>query len=191
MYDDKRRNAMMDKIDEYIRERLLDPSLESKVRCMVAITTLLQNAVEIGQAQIAKEGILQMMLEMAKSDDYVQQLVSSEAIIAATQKKKDSSMIITQGIDVLKQLYKSKDDHIKVRALVGMCKMGMLTYQVFKYKKLMPNIFSGASAGHDASLRPFADGSTEKLAEACRRFLINPGKDRDLRKWAAEGKYNS
>ena len=124
MYDDKRRNAMMDKIDEYIRERLLDPSLESKVRCMVAITTLLQNAVEIGQAQIAKDGILQMMLEMAKSDDYVQQLVSSEAIIAATQKKKDSSMIITQGIDVLKQLYKSKDDHIKVRALVGMCKMG-------------------------------------------------------------------
>ena len=70
---------------------------------------------------------------------------------------------------MLKQLYKSsKNDHIKVRALVGMCKLG-------------------ASSGHDASLRPFADGSTEKLAEACRRFLVNPGKDRDLRKWAAEG----
>ena len=36
-------------------------------------------------------------------------------------------------------------------------------------------------------MRPFADGSSQKLAEACRRFLINPGKDRDLRKWAAEG----
>lgn len=36
-------------------------------------------------------------------------------------------------------------------------------------------------------MRPFADGSTVKLAEACRRFLINPGKDRDLRRWAAEG----
>ena len=47
--------------------------------------------------------------------------------------------------------------------------------------------FAGASSGHDASLRPFADGSTQKLAEACRRFLINPGKDHDLRKWAAEG----
>ena len=44
-----------------------------------------------------------------------------------------------------------------------------------------------ASAGHDASLRPFEDGSTQKLSEACRRFLINPGKDRDLRKWAADG----
>jgi len=55
---------------------------------------------------------------------------------------------------VVKQLYHSKDYHIKVRALVAMCKMG-------------------ASAGHDASLRPFADGSAEKLAEAC-RYAIMP-----------------
>ena len=65
-------------------------------------------------------------------------------------------------------MYKSKDDQIKVRALVGLCKLS-------------------ASAGHDASMRPFADGSTTKLAEACRRILINPGKDRDMRRWAAEG----
>ena len=64
-----------------------------------------------------------------------------------------------QGVDILKRLYKSTNDTIKVRALVGLCKLG-------------------ASAGHDASLRPFADGSTVKLAEACRRFLISPGKDR-------------
>ena len=65
-------------------------------------------------------------------------------------------------------MYKSKDDQIKVRALVGLCKLG-------------------ASAGHDASMRPFAEGSTQKLAEACRRILIHPGKDRDMRRWAAEG----
>jgi len=108
------------------------------------------------------------MLTMAKTDDYVQQLAAVEAIIAAIQKKKDSNSIVNSGVDILKQLYQSKDDHIKVRALVGLCKLG-------------------ASAGHDASMRPFADGSTTKLAEACRRFLINPGKDRDLRKWAADG----
>merc|ERR1712198_165400 len=56
----------------------------------------------------------------------------------------------------------------KVRALVGMCKLG-------------------SSAGHDASMRPLAEGSNEKLAEACRRFLCNPAKDKDLRKWSAEG----
>lgn len=26
-----------------------------------------------------------------------------------------------------------------------------------------------------------------KLAQACRKFLINPKKDKDLRRWAAEG----
>ena len=71
-----------------------------------------------------------------------------------------------------------------MRALVGLCKLG-------------------ASGGSDATMRPFADGSSTKLAEACRRFLVNPGKDADLRRyrfhdlktciqntllrWAAEG----
>ena len=32
-----------------------------------------------------------------------------------------------------------------------------------------------------------AGGSTVKLADACRRFLVNPQKDFDLRRWAAEG----
>ena len=78
-------------------------------------------------------------------------------------------ILILQGVDILKQLYKSKDDQIKVRALVGLCKLS-------------------SSSGHDASLRPFAEGSSMKLAEACRRILINPGKDKDMRRWAAEGK---
>lgn len=73
-----------------------------------------------------------------------------------------------QGVNILKKLYQSKEDAIRVRALVGLCKLG-------------------ASGGTDATIRPFADGATKKLAEACRRFLINPAKDRDMRRWAAEG----
>ena len=168
MYDDAMRNAICDVTDKWVTEKLSRPSTESCVRAVIGITTLLNGCPELGQGQIAKEGVLNMMLTMAKTDDYVQQLAAVEAIIAAVQKKKDSNTIVNSGIDILKQLYQSKDDHIKVRALVGLCKLG-------------------ASAGHDASMRPFADGSTTKLAEACRRFLINPGKDRDLRKWAADG----
>jgi tetratricopeptide (TPR) repeat protein len=168
MYDDARRNTFCEEIDGFIKGKLMDPAIESHVRAIAAITTLLQNAPELGSGQVGKDGVLQMMLAMAQSEDRVQQLVAAEALIAASAKKKDSSMIVTQGVDILKQLYKSKDDHIKVRALVGLCKLG-------------------ASSGHDASLRPFADGSTQKLSEACRRILVNPGKDRDLRKWACEG----
>jgi predicted transcriptional regulator len=54
-----------------------------------------------------------MMLVMAKSEEYLQQLVASEAIIASASKKKDATAIVSQGLDILKSLYKSKNDHIK------------------------------------------------------------------------------
>lgn len=167
MYDDAHRAMFNAKMDAYTQEQLLDPALESKVKLISAITSLLLNAPEVGNTQL-KEGVLQMMLVMAQSDEYIQQLVACEAIIAAASKKKDATAIVNQGLEIIKSLYKSKNDHIKVRALVGLCKVG-------------------ASGGSDASMRPFADGSSTKLAEACRRFLINPGKDDDLRRWAAEG----
>merc|ERR1719445_2304564 len=168
MWDDNMRSEICEKIEEYSKEKLMDQGLESKVRITCAITTLLKHAPELGNSQLTKEGFLQMLLAMAQSEEYIEQLVASEAIIAATAKKKDASSIISQGMDILKTLYKSKNDHIKVRALVGMCKLG-------------------SSGGHDASIKPLAEGSGEKLAEACRRFLVNPAKDQDLRKWAAEG----
>ena len=167
MYDDKKREELTEIVTNFTQEKLLSPDTESKVRLVAAVTTLLLHAPELGNTQI-KEGLLEMMLVMARSDDYIQQLVASEAIIAAASKKKDVTVIVQQGTDILKTLYKSSNDHIKVRALVGLCKLG-------------------ASGGSDATMRPLADGSTTKLAEACRRFLINPSKDFDLRKWAAEG----
>merc|ERR1711962_1263700 len=167
MYDDKRRAQLVEVVSKYTEQQLLDPSMESKVRVVVGITTLLTNAPELGNSQL-KDGLLEMMLVMAQSDDYIQQLVASEAIIAAASKKKDVTAIVKQGLDIVKSLYKCNNDHIKVRALVGLCKLG-------------------ASGGSDATMRPFADGSSTKLAEACRRFLVNPGKDADLRRWAAEG----
>merc|ERR1711970_81452 len=168
MWDDDRRNQIIEKIEEFTMGMLRDEGLESKVRITVGITTLLKHAPELGNSQLTKEGFLGMLLAMAGSEVHIEQLVASEAIIAATAKKKDAQSIITQGMDILKTLHKSKNDHIKVRALVGMCKLG-------------------SSGGHDASIAPLAEGSTEKLAEACRRFLCNPAKDKDLRKWSAEG----
>ena len=33
----------------------------------------------------------------------------------------DGTAIVNQGLDILKTLYKSTNDHLKVRALVGLC----------------------------------------------------------------------
>lgn len=135
---------------------------------MVAITTLLLGPLDVGNAIVAKEGILEMILVMAGTDDVLQQKVACECIVAAASKKDKATTIINQGVNILKKLYQSKDDSIRVRALVGLCKLG-------------------SSGGTDATIRPFAEGATKKLAEACRRFLINPKKQKDMRKWAIEG----
>lgn len=135
---------------------------------MVSITTLLLGPLDVGNAIVAKEGILEMILVMAGMDDILQQKVACECIVAAASKKDKAIAIINQGVNILKKLYQSKDDSIRVRALVGLCKLG-------------------SSGGSDATIKPFMDGATKKLAEACRRFLINPKKQKDMRKWAVEG----
>ena len=61
---------------------------------------------------------------------------------------------------------------MKVRALVGLCRLGV-------------------HGGNDASVKPLAEGSTLVLAKACCRYLTNakeaPGGKDDPRLWAAEG----
>ncbi|CAG0894401.1 unnamed protein product [Darwinula stevensoni] len=168
MWHDLAKQDFINKVEDFVKDKLLGMEIEDKVRVASSLTTLLRGPLDVGNSIIAKEGFLEMLLVMANSGDTIQQKVSAEALIAAASKKDKAKSIVSQGTNILKSLYQSKDDHIKVRALVGLCKLG-------------------ASGGTDASYRPFAEGSTLKLAEACRRFLIHPAKDRDMRKWAVEG----
>ncbi|XP_012288302.1 protein unc-45 homolog B [Orussus abietinus] len=168
MYYDAAKEKFTNAIDEFIKDKLLTPDIESKVRVIVALTTLLLGPLDVGNAFLAKEGIMEMILVMAGTDDPLQQKVACECIIAAASKKDKATAIISQGVNILKKLYHSKDDSIRVRALVGLCKLG-------------------GSGGTDATFRPFADGATKKLAEACRKFLVNPNKQNDMSKWAVEG----
>ena len=120
MYDDRRREALIAEVGKFTQEKLMDPVMESKVRIMVIITTLLTNAPELGNSQL-KEGLLEMMLVMARSNAYIKLMVASEAIIAAARKEKDGTAIVNQCLDILKTMYKSTNDHLKVRTLVGLC----------------------------------------------------------------------
>ncbi|KAG6461445.1 hypothetical protein O3G_MSEX012640 [Manduca sexta] len=168
MYYDEARERFNNQVDEFVKDKLMSPDLESKVRVTVAITSLLRGPLDVGNYVISKEGIMEMILVMAQTEDLLQQKVACECLIAAASKKDKARAIITKGVDILKKLYTCKDDAVRVRALVGLCKVGSF-------------------GGDDASIRPFAEGSTKKLAEACRKFLVNPTKDNDVRKWAAEG----
>ncbi|CAK1541542.1 unnamed protein product [Leptosia nina] len=168
MYYDEAREKFNEQVDDFIKGKLLTPDIESKVRVTVAITSLLRGPLDVGNYVISKEGIIEMILVMAQTEDPLQQKVACECLIAAASKKDKAKTIINKGVDILKRLYSSKNDAVRVRALVGLCKVGSF-------------------GGDDASIRPFAEGSTTKLSDACRKFLVNPSKDKDLRKWAAEG----
>lgn len=165
---DALRETFRNKVDVFVKEQLRGEEIEPKVRITAAFTSLLQGALDVGNYCIAQQGILEMMIVMAGSDDQIQQMVAAEALIAAASKKDKCTTIVSHGTNILKKLFQSKSDNIRVRALVGLCKLSSL-------------------GGTDSSIRPFADGSSSKLSEACRRFLISPAKDRDIRKWAAEG----
>lgn len=165
---DKSREKYVKAVDEFLKEKLLDPDIESKVRAISTITVLLMGPIDVGNSIISRDGIIEMILTMATTNDKVQQKIACECIIAATSKKSKITPIVKQGTQILKNLYKSGDDDIRIRALVGLCKLG-------------------SSGGSDASIRPFSEGSTLKLAEACRRFLIHPDTNPDTKRWAVEG----
>ncbi|XP_071581877.1 protein unc-45 homolog B-like isoform X2 [Temnothorax nylanderi] len=164
-------------MEEYNSESLLDITSSTRtitsvclamVRVVVAITTLLFGPSDVGNAVVVKEGILEMILIMAGTDDVLQQKVALECIVAAVTRKDKIDAIIYQGVNILKKLCQSKDDSIRVRALLGLSKLG-------------------SSGDPDATIGPFADGVTKELAEACRRLLINPKKEKDMRKLAIKG----
>lgn len=139
MYYDEARQKFIAQIDDFIKDKLLNPDFESKVRVVVALTSLLLGPLDVGNTIFARDGIMQMILAMASDDDLLQQKVACECLIAAASKKDKAKALVTSGVDVLKKLYHSKDEGIRVRALVGLCKLG-------------------SSGGLDASIRPFAEG---------------------------------
>ena len=53
---------------------MLTPEIESKIRVVVAITTLLLGPLEVGSSIISKEGILEMILVMANTGEFLQQV---------------------------------------------------------------------------------------------------------------------
>lgn len=168
LYQDTQRDKFRAGVDAYFSDMFGDEIFESKIEAVMALACLLQGPFEIGNYVLGRTGVLEMILAMADSDNAMHVKYAVEALVYSTSKKDRCSGVLKQATPILKQLYQSKNDYVKVRALVGLCKLGSF-------------------GGSDASAKSLAEGSTLTLAKACRKFLKNPAKDIDLRKWAAEG----
>ncbi|XP_064596944.1 protein unc-45 homolog B-like [Liolophura sinensis] len=166
---DRERDIFKEKCTNFLKELFAETTMESKLEAMETISTLLQGPNEVGQMMLGISGVTEIMILLLKSENPLYQKVAVETVVHSATKKDKCTGILKDVVPVLKTIYQTtSDDHVKVRALVGMCKLG-------------------SAGGTDASSKPMADGSTLALAKACRRFLTNPTKDIDLRKWATEG----
>ncbi len=155
MYDDIHHDGEREKYNE-VCETFINELLKSdvdkwgKLKAIAALGTVLQGPFEVGSAIIVKNSLINLMLDLADSDDVVQEKVAVEAVVYSASKKDKATGILSEGIDVLKKLYQSKNQQIKVRALVGLCKLA-------------------SCKGSDVSIKLLADGSAEKLEKACRK----------------------
>uniref|UniRef100_A0AAQ5YTK9 Protein unc-45 homolog B n=1 Tax=Amphiprion ocellaris TaxID=80972 RepID=A0AAQ5YTK9_AMPOC len=173
LYDDltcdPERNNFRDICDEYIKSKIDPNNMDKTIHAINTISGLLQGPFDVGNALVGRQGIMEMMVALCGSEREVDQMVAVEALIHASSKMSRASFIITNGVSLLKDIYKkTKNEKIKIRSLVGLCKLG-------------------SAGGDDYSLRQFAEGSTEKLAKQCRKWLCNPQIDTKTRKWAIEG----
>lgn len=173
LYDDLKcdpeRDNFRDLCDQYIKSKIDPNNMDKTIHAINTISGLLQGPFDVGNALIGHQGIMEMMVALCASEREVDQMVAVEALIHSSTKMSRASFIVTNGVSLLKDIYKkTKNEKIKIRSLVGLCKLG-------------------SAGGDDYSLRQFAEGSTEKLAKQCRKWLCNPQIDAKTRKWAIEG----
>ncbi|XP_007479368.1 protein unc-45 homolog A isoform X3 [Monodelphis domestica] len=155
--------------ESYIKSWFEGRGLAGKLRAIQTVSCLLQGPCEAGNRALELSGVMESVIALCASENEAEQLVAVEALIYAAGKAKRASFITANGVSLLKDLYKrSEKDSIRIRALVGLCKLG-------------------SAGGTDFSMKQFAEGSTLKLAKQCRKWLCNDGIDSSTRRWAVEG----
>ncbi|KAM9209864.1 protein unc-45 homolog B isoform 2-T2 [Dugong dugon] len=173
LYDDLRCDPERDHFrkicEEYITGKFDPQDMDKNVSAIQTVSGILQGPFDLGNQLLGLKGVMEMMVALCGSEREQDQLVAVEALIHASTKLSRASFIITNGVSLLKEIYKTtKDEKIKIRTLVGLCKLG-------------------SAGGTDYGLRQFAEGSTEKLAKQCRKWLCNVSIDTRTRRWAVEG----
>ncbi|XP_026168072.1 protein unc-45 homolog A isoform X2 [Mastacembelus armatus] len=173
LYDDlksdKERENFNKLCEEYVQQHFSRPGLDGKLRAIQTVSVLLQGPSDVGNRTLEMSGMMDAVISLCASEDVTHQQVAVEALIHAAGKAKRASFITANGVTLLKDLYKkSENDRIRVRALVGLCKLG-------------------SAGGTDFSMKQFAEGSTLKLAKQCRKWLCNESLPPTSRRWSVEG----
>ncbi|PIO77194.1 tetratricopeptide repeat protein [Teladorsagia circumcincta] len=163
--------ALMFIVSSGLMARATDDPEGHKVRIKLAalLITLLQGPVDLGVNLVTNDQVTAVMLQMAASSNLLMQSVAAELIVMTVVKHERATSILKVGLPILRKLYDSEDENVKVRALVGLCKCA-------------------AAGGDDASRATMKEGAALKLAHTCKKFLLDYNKySTDVRRFACEG----
>ncbi|KHJ93131.1 hypothetical protein OESDEN_06965 [Oesophagostomum dentatum] len=174
MVFDSKRLIYKEKVDHFfngLMARASDDPEGHKVRIKLAcfLITMLQGPVDVGINLVTNDQVTALMLQMAASSNLLMQSVAAELIVMTVVKHERATSILKVGIPILRKLYESEDENVKVRALMGLCKCA-------------------AAGGDDASRATMKEGAPQKLAQTCKKFLLDYEKySIDVRRFACEG----
>ncbi|KAF5399884.1 Tetratricopeptide repeat protein [Paragonimus heterotremus] len=150
---DKARDAFTSLCSDFVLDLFSDPFLETKVDAASVIGTLFLGPHELGASILSRPGILEGLFLLTQCPNMLYQVIALDTIILATQKKQQCLTLVTKAVPMLQNLYKAKNDGIKIRALVALCKFG-------------------AAGGSDVTVKSLTEGSASSLMRACRRLLL-------------------
>lgn len=110
----------------------IDPNdMDKTIHAINTISGLLQGPFDVGNALVGHQGIMEMMVALCGSEREVDQMVAVEALIHSSSKMSRASFIITNGVSLLKDIYKkTKNERIKIRSLVVSFPRRELKYQL-------------------------------------------------------------
>ncbi|RMX47151.1 hypothetical protein pdam_00016209 [Pocillopora damicornis] len=123
-YHEKEKEPLMEDATAAISQYLNQSSPEAHIKGATALSCLFQGVQEAAATVLGNEEFLGKMVALAEREDRVSQIVASETLALGASEKKLSTVLNTKALPVLKDLYHLKDDSIRVRALVGLCKLG-------------------------------------------------------------------
>lgn len=103
-----------------------DPqNMDKNVSAIQTVSGILQGPFDLGNQLLGLKGVMEMMVALCGSEREADQLVAVEALIHASTKLSRATFIITNGVALLKQIYKTtKNEKIKIRTLVVSCSVG-------------------------------------------------------------------
>lgn len=93
--------------------------MDKTLHAISIVSGVLQGPFDLGNKLLGMKGVMEMMVALCGSEREIDQLVAVEALIHASTKLSRATFIITNGITLLKEIYKkTKNEKIKIRALV-------------------------------------------------------------------------